>query len=104
MSLIDRHHLLTYVKWLTFLFCTIGFVYKVSGSVFSYFSKETGTKIDLKANYEIELPSLAVCRHPKYIALPYNQKLNLSIDEAYGLTVDKLRWVWNISDSSNYWV
>ena len=91
MSLLDRTHILTYAKWFVFIICTIGFGWKVSDSFISFLSRDIGTKTDLKANYEADLPGklyrsnldasnqnpdflgFAVCRHP-------NQILNLFLN------------------------
>ena len=58
MSLLDRTHILAYTKWFAFTICTIGFSWKVSDSFIHFLSKEIGTKTDLKANYEADLPGM----------------------------------------------
>ena len=85
MSLVDRAHILAYTKWLTFLICTAGFVWKMSDSFSSYFSEEIGTKTDLKSNYETDLPGLAVCRHPNQIVIP-------DLEKKFKLKSEQLRY------------
>jgi hypothetical protein len=93
MSLLDRNHLLGYVKWLAFLFCTVGFVWKMSDSFITYMCREIGTKTDLKANYEADLPGLAVCRHPNQIATLWDKGHNISLTNTYNLTLAHLRFL-----------
>ena len=56
MSLTDRTHLLTYIKWLAFITCAIGFGWKVSDSFLTFLARDIGTKTDLKANHQVDLP------------------------------------------------
>ena len=56
MSLTDRTHLLTYIKWFAFAICAIGFGWKVTDSFMTFVSRDIGTKTDLKANHEVDLP------------------------------------------------
>ncbi len=57
-----KEKLVVILKWLAFVFCSIGFTWKTADSFWTYCSSEVGTKIELKENYQVKLPSLAVCR------------------------------------------
>jgi hypothetical protein len=58
---------INFVKWLSFVFCSVGFVWKVYDGFDKYLEQEVGTKIELKSNNIDNLPGLAVCRHPNQV-------------------------------------
>ena len=69
-------YILLCIKWVSFTFCLFGFLWKTSDSFIQYFSNEIGTKIELKPNYEVDLPAFAICR-PQNSFLAENQLENL---------------------------
>ena len=69
-------YILLCIKWVSFTFCLFGFLWKTSDSFIQYFSNEIGTKIELKPNYEVNLPAFAICR-PQNSFLAENQLENL---------------------------
>ena len=89
MSLCDRNRVLSYTKALAFIICVGGFVWKLSDSYAAFISKDVGTKTNLKANYEENLPGLAVCRHPNQITTRWNG--NISLEDKYNMTLTHLR-------------
>ena len=91
MSCLDRKHILTYAKWLAFLICSVGFICKISDSFHYYLAQEIGTKTDLLANFETELPGLAICRLPTHILTPYSTRLKESLYDKFNLTVRNLQ-------------
>ena len=91
MSCLDRKHVLTYTKWLAFLICSLGFISKMSDSFHNYLAQEIGTKTILQANFETELPGLAICRLPAHILTPYSTKLKESLYDKFNLTLRKLK-------------
>ena len=89
MSFCDRNRVLSYTKALAFIICVGGFVWKLSDSYAAFISKDVGTKTNLKANYEENLPGLAVCRHPNQITTRWNG--NISLEDKYNMTLTHLR-------------
>ena len=89
MSLCDRNTVLSYTKALAFIICVGGFVWKLTDSYAAFISKDVGTKTNLKANYEENLPGLAVCRHPNQITTRWNG--NISLEDKYNMTLTHLR-------------
>ena len=69
-------YILLCIKWVSFTFCLFGFLWKTSDSFIQYFSNDIGTKIELKPNYEVNLPAFAICR-PQNSFLAENQLENL---------------------------
>ena len=69
-------YILVSIKWVSFTFCLFGFLWKTSDSFIQYFSNDIGTKIELKQNYEVDLPAFAICR-PQNSFLAENQLENL---------------------------
>ena len=65
-------YILVSIKWVSFTFCLFGFLWKTSDSFIQYFSNDIGTKIELKQNYEVDLPAFAICR-PQNSFLAENQ-------------------------------
>ena len=88
MPLWDRIHLLSYTKCLAFIICAGGFAWKLSDSCVTFISKDVGTATDLKANYEENIPGLAICRHPNQITTLWNG--NASFEDMYNLTLAQL--------------
>ena len=91
MSCLDRKHILTYTKWLAFLICSLGFISKMSDSFHNYLAQEIGTKTILQANFETELPGLAICRLPTHILTPYSTSLKETLYDKFNLTIRKLQ-------------
>ena len=89
MSFCDRNRVLSYTKALAFIICVGGFVWKLTDSYAAFISKDVGTKTNLKANYEENLPGLAVCRHPNQITTRWNG--NISLEDKYNMTLTHLR-------------
>ena len=92
-SWLDRAHFVSYAKWLAFFICTSGFIWKMSDSFSSYLSQDIGTKTDLKANYEADLPGLAICRHPNQITKFWDPLTNETFESQFNLTLAELRFI-----------
>ena len=75
-----KHLVIGFLKWLAFISCAAAFIWKASDSFMSYYSQGIGTKIELRQNYESDLPSFAICRHPSMIFDEFllKERFNLS--------------------------
>jgi hypothetical protein len=83
---------LEFLKWTFFTTCLALCIWKVADSFITFGEKEVGTKIELKYNYETDLPGFAVCRHPNQILTKFDGD-GKSLLAFHGLNLSDIRYL-----------